>query len=134
MRPVVEQAARALLAGPVEVDDSVAVEPLAAREVQPRQTGNYLRAIAQLVALADWVTVRSQVFTIYGVLRGEGDETLEDENLDEERQARVKAADVNSRAIRFQETVDRLPTFLGKSLPVRIGDRTVGSYLDVRSD
>ncbi len=105
-----------------------------ARQVPLVANGGYVKAIAPLAALADWVTVRSQVFTIYGVLRGEGDETLEDEELDEVQQDKVKAADVNSRAIRFQETVDRLPLFVGKRVPKRIGKRTITKYTDFRND
>ena len=44
------------------------------------------------------------------------------------------AEDVDARAIRFQETVDRLPTFIGASAPVRIGERVLSRYNDLRSD
>ncbi|UCC29189.1 MAG: hypothetical protein JSU86_13415, partial [Phycisphaerales bacterium] len=74
----------------------------------------------------DWVTVRSQVFTIYGVLRGDGDESIAD--------LLTRASDVDRRAVRFQETTDRLPTFLGEPSPVCIGQRTMGKYMDVRND
>ena len=76
---------------------------------------DYIQAVALLVALGDWVTVRSHVFTVYGTLRGEGGEGDDD---------------VDARAIRFQETVDRLPTVLGAPVPTRIGDRVVEKYLD----
>lgn len=80
---------------------------------------DYVKAAALLVALGDWVTVRSDVFTVYGVLRGEPG-------------GNVQEAD--TRAIRFQETVDRLPTFLGDPSPVRVGRRVVAPYTDVRDD
>ncbi|MFQ5591562.1 MAG: hypothetical protein ACE5HE_10400, partial [Phycisphaerae bacterium] len=111
------------------------VSPLArfdSGEVEQGSVGSYLEAIAALATLADWVTVRSQVFTIYGVLRGEDDQTIE--NPDKQVQDRLRAADVDSRAIRFQETVDRLPMFLGERVPRRIGTRTVAKYSDFRDD
>jgi hypothetical protein len=80
-------------------------------------TTDYLQAAARLVALSDWVTTRGHVFTIYGQIRGVGDRSV-----------------VDSRAIRFQETVDRLPSMFDGSLPRRIGRRTVGAYNDARSD
>ena len=85
---------------------------------------DYLSAVALLVALSDWVTVRSHVFTIYGVLRGEQSALpLQSDPID-----------LDARALRFQETVDRLPTFVGAPAPVRIGERTVGRYQDIRND
>ncbi|MHC4066627.1 MAG: hypothetical protein ACYSUI_19300, partial [Planctomycetota bacterium] len=78
---------------------------------------DYLQAAAQLVALSDWVTTRGHVFTIYGQIRGVGNRNA-----------------VDARAIRFQETVDRLPSMFDNSPPQRIGQRTVGSYSDARSD
>ncbi len=87
---------------------------------------DYVKAVGLLVSLSDWVTIRSHVFTIYGTLRGGVDETIEDTEL--------RAADVDKRALRFQETVDRLPTFLGKSAPARIGERVAGPYIDTRND
>ena len=92
----------------------------------------YLDAVAKLVCLSDWVTVRSQVFTIYGTLRGEIDDTIIDKNAGEQQLMRLR--DVDSRAIRFQETVDRLPTFLGEDAPTRIGNRVLANYSDTRSD
>ena len=96
--------------------------------------GSYLRAIAVLASLSDWVTVRSQVFTIYGTIRGEMDDTIEDAKKDAEELALIKAKDVDSRALRFQETVDRLPTVLGAAGPERIGDRVLTNYIDQRND
>ncbi len=93
---------------------------------------NFVDAVAALVALGDWVTVRSQVFTVYGVLRGEEDTTIVDANP--VVQHRLRARDADSRALRFQETIDRLPTFLGEPLPRRIGDRTLTRYTDVQND
>lgn len=93
---------------------------------------NFISAAAGLIALGDWVTVRSQVFTVYGVFRGEED--IEITDGDGIQQVKLRTKDVDSRAIRFQETIDRLPTFLGEPLPVRIGDRSVAKYLDTRND
>ncbi len=90
------------------------------------ETADYVLAVAKLVALGDWVTPRSHVFTLYGTLRGEGDEEITD--------LRLRASDVDDRAIRFQETVDRLPMFLGEPSPQRIGERTVARYADVIND
>jgi hypothetical protein len=87
---------------------------------------DYVSAIALLVALGDWVTVRSHVFTVYGVVRGQGDPSIVDDF--------ARAADVDRRAIRFQETVDRLPIFRGDRGPARVGERIVGPYTDVRND
>jgi hypothetical protein len=96
---------------------------------------NYVDAVATLVALGDWVTVRSQVFTVYGVLRGEEDPTITDPDPSTPpTQAELRARDVDSRALRFQETIDRLPTFLGEPVPSRIGDRSLTRYTDVRND
>lgn len=76
---------------------------------------DYTVAVGLLVALGDWVTTRSDVFTVYGTVRGAG---------------RKEAVD--QRAIRFQETVDRLPTVLNpQSLPKFVGRRIVGSYAQV---
>jgi len=84
---------------------------------------DYLTAVAVLVALNDWVTVRSDVFTVYGLLRGRPlDPTIVDS---------VRDAELDNRAIRFQETIDRLPTLLGQPEPVRIGERVMGRYKDV---
>ena len=95
-------------------------------------TENFVNAVAALYALGDWVTVRSQVFTVYGVLRGEEDLAITDPDLT--TQAKKRARDVDSRAIRFQETIDRLPTVLGEPVPSRIGARTISPYTDVRGD
>ncbi|MCP4249630.1 MAG: lamin tail domain-containing protein [bacterium] len=78
---------------------------------------DYLQAAAQLVALSDWVTTRGHVFTVYGHIRGVG-----------ERET------VDRRSIRFQETVDRLPSMFDGQPPQRIGRRIVGPYSDARSD
>jgi hypothetical protein len=87
---------------------------------------DYVSAIAVLASLGDWMTVRSQVFTVYGVIRGEGDPEIGD--------PLEQARDVDSRALRFQETVDRLPTFFGEPVPVRIGERVIRRYSDVGND
>ena len=98
-------------------------------------TENFVDAVAALVALGDWVTVRSQVFTVYGVLRGEDDQTVIDPDpIAPPTRAELRARDVDSRALRFQETIDRLPTFLGAPVPSRIGDRTLARYTDAHND
>ncbi len=103
-------------------------------------TQNFVDAVAALVALGDWVTVRSQVFTVYGVLRGEDDPTLVDPTplsdpvQEQQRMQQLRAQDVDSRALRFQETIDRLPTFLGEPVPSRIGERTLTRYTDAHND
>jgi hypothetical protein len=98
-------------------------------------TENFVDAVAALVALGDWVAVRSQVFTVYGVLRGEEDQTIIDPDPSAPpTQAELRARDVDSRALRFQETIDRLPTFLGEPMPSRIGDRTLTRYTDAHND
>jgi hypothetical protein len=51
---------------------------------------NYLFAVAPLVALGDWVTVKGHTFTAYGVVRGHG---MKDE--------------VDKKAVRFEMTFDR---------------------------
>ena len=96
--------------------------------------GSYLRAIAVLASMNDWVTVRSQVFTIYGTIRGDMDDTIEDENKDPDELELIRAKDVDSRALRFQETVDRLPTFIGAAAPERIGNCVLTNYVDLRND
>ncbi|MCH7591464.1 MAG: hypothetical protein IH989_01615, partial [Planctomycetes bacterium] len=95
---------------------------------------DYVKAVALLVSLGDWVTVRSHVFTTYGTLRGEPDfDRFPDDTTTDEDEV-DRADDVDKRAVRFQETVDRLPTLLGASKPARIGQRYVGPYIDVRND
>jgi len=96
---------------------------------------DYVSAVSVLAALGDWVTVRSHVFTVYGVVRGEPDEAMTAlANEDEDALARRREEDVDARALRFQETVDRLPTFLGERLPARVGERVLARYKDTVSD
>ncbi|MEE9294575.1 MAG: hypothetical protein V3W34_06410 [Phycisphaerae bacterium] len=78
---------------------------------------DYVKAVAVLVALGDWVTTRSHVFTVYGTLRGAGEKSS-----------------VDQKAIRFQETVDRLPCFFTNRLPRRVGPRVVGPYAQASRD
>ncbi|MBI4717458.1 MAG: hypothetical protein HY763_06615 [Planctomycetes bacterium] len=94
---------------------------------------NYLSAIAVLVALGDWVTVRSDVFTVYGVLRGEEDESIVND-VDAKQEIDMRLRDVDSRALRFQETVNRLPLLRGERAPERLGDRVLGKYTDCRGN
>ena len=95
-------------------------------------TENFVDAVAGLVALGDWVTVRSQVFTVYGVLRGDEDASILDPDPFVQQKRRTQ--DVDSRALRFQETIDRLPTFLGEPMPSRIGNQSLTRYSDVHND
>ncbi len=119
-------------ADPVYRIDSGVIDPTKPNEANTR---NFVDAVAALVALGDWVAVRSQVFTVYGVLRGEEDPTIIDPDLSTPpTQAELRARDVDSRALRFQETIDRLPTFLGQSVPSRIGDRSLSRYTDAHND
>jgi hypothetical protein len=84
---------------------------------------DYLRAISRIAALRDWVTVRSHVFTVYGVLSAEGTR-VSDYSID------PPFIGVDEKAIRFQETIDRLPCVFGEPLPARIGQRIIGPYLN----
>ncbi len=82
---------------------------------------DYLSAVAFLVALGDWVGLRSHVYTIYGSLWGE-------------QAVNVSVEELENRALRFQETVDRLDTFLGAPSPSRITRQTVARYKDIHGD
>lgn len=103
-------------------------------------TEDYVSAVASLVALSDWVTVKSHVYTVYGAIRGAPGAIEEDPDtvngslsLDQDlRQRQLNAVD--ARAIRFQETVDRLPMLLDESVPTRIGGRTLSAYTDSVTD
>ncbi|RME36244.1 MAG: hypothetical protein D6788_11990, partial [Planctomycetota bacterium] len=101
-------------------------------DAQGKPIEDYVQAVATLVALADWVTVRSDVFTVYGVLRGAEDPSIEDP--DPVKQDFLRQRDIDTRAIRFQETIDRLPAFLGEPGVMRLGERVVVPYLDVQND
>jgi len=85
---------------------------------------DFVAAVAVLVMMGDWATVRSDVYTVYGTLRGH---VREDATEGEK-------TDINRRAVRFQETLDRLPTLLGQPTPMRIGTRTVCRTIDTRDD
>ncbi len=87
---------------------------------------DFVDAAALLIALGDWVSVRSHVFTVYGQIRGADDQAITD--------PAQRLQDTDSRAIRFQETIDRLPVLQGQPRPRRIGERTVGRYTDVNND
>ncbi len=84
---------------------------------------NFIDAAAVLIALGDWVTVRSQVFTVYGQIRGEP-----------AAGSTNPVQDADSRAIRFQETIDRLPTLFGEPVPRRIGERAASKLTDIYND
>ncbi len=91
--------------------------------------GDYVSAVARVVALGDWVTTKSHVFTIYGTIRGQSAEDYTDVPA-----TRASMHTVDQKAIRFQTTVDRLPMLFGQSKPMRIGSRTISQYSDVRSE
>ena len=84
---------------------------------------DFVTAIAVLASLGDWVTVRSDVFTVYGVLRGDVDPDIGNPFLQQR--------DIDTRAVRFQETIDRLPAFMGRREVVRVGERVVAPYQDI---
>jgi hypothetical protein len=91
-----------------------------------RNNEDFVTAAAMLIALGDWMSVRSHVYTVYGHIRGVEDRTITDPAL--------RLLDTDARAIRFQETIDRLPVLDGRGRPVRIGERTVGKYTDINND
>jgi DNA uptake protein ComE-like DNA-binding protein len=95
---------------------------------------SFEHAIANIVALDDnWVTTRSHVFTIYGVIRGA--HAPLPASTDPDYDAKLRSFnEANQKAIRFQSTVDRLPMIFGSRQPVRIGSRITGGYADVRSE
>jgi len=97
---------------------------------------DYVEAVGWLVALGDWLTTRSQVFTVFGTLRGEYDPELVAALPPNPTVAswRPIAMDVDSRAVRFQETIDRLPALLGEPKLQRVGQRVTKPYLDARDD
>jgi len=92
------------------------------------QQSVYDRAVGRMVALGDWFTTRSHVFTVYGVIRGQFNDDPDPVELEKSLRA------TDQRAIRFQTTVDRLPMFFGRSQPERIGARVAGGYADVRAE
>jgi hypothetical protein len=90
---------------------------------------DYVHAVGLLVSLGDWVTTRSNVWTVYGTLRGDTQAAV-----DSGMPALQAISEINRRAIRFEETVDRLPSALKPGTPPRrIGARTVGAYNDTRA-
>lgn len=93
---------------------------------------DYLSAVAVLACLQDWATVRSDTFTVYGTLYGVHDQFLLDSNGNPDLDRQLRDAD--SRALRFQETISRIPMFEGSSVPTRVGDRVVARYIDARGD
>jgi len=101
---------------------------------------DYVQAVGLLVAMGDWATTRSNMWTIYGTLRG-GRTGLRDQLMDEDDSLSAEQATktanqaIDERAIRFEETVDRLSSVLQPSKPPRrIGQRRVGAYNDMRAD
>lgn len=84
---------------------------------------SYVPAVTRLVTLSEWLTTKSHVFTVYGVIRGQHDRG----NLNSLREA-------DGKALRFQTTVNRLPMFFGRSRPERIGTRISGGYAEVRAE
>jgi hypothetical protein len=94
---------------------------------------DFVRYASRLMAMGDWTTVRSHVFTVYGLLMGDEDQTIEVPG-DETETQKLRTRDVLSRAVRFQETLDRLPTYTGGPLPQRIGERVLVGYTDTQND
>jgi len=116
--------------------DAGAVDP----DVTPADPrGRYECAVANLVALDDWVTTRSHVFTVYGVIRG-AHWPLSDPaagNVPGEPTNAVKLSsfrEADQKAIRFQTTIDRLPMLFGADQPARIGNLVLSGYADERSE
>lgn len=115
--------------------DAGAVDP----DVTPADPrGRYECAVANLVALDDWVTTRSHVFTVYGVIRGAhwplSDPTggVSAEPTNAVKLSSFREAD--QKAIRFQTTIDRLPMLFGADQPARIGNLVLSGYADERSE
>ncbi|MCC7291804.1 MAG: hypothetical protein IT449_07065 [Phycisphaerales bacterium] len=92
---------------------------------------NYGEAVALLAAMSDWTTTRSHVFTLYGTIRGNAD--FDGGGYIDPAEA-ARLGELDKRAIRFEETLDRFPSLLGKSKPASVGQRVVGSYSDAYSD
>jgi hypothetical protein len=113
------------------VDNSGMVPPwtfwMDAGELSKGVGGDYVRAVARMVALGDWVTTKSNVFTIYGTIRGSFVAATDPKVTNASLNA------VNQRAIRFQTTIDRTPVLLGGD-PQYIGARITGNYADVRNE
>lgn len=86
---------------------------------------DYLSAVALLVALGDWATVRSDVYTVYGTIWGQ---PYDDGNPNTNDDAALM-----ERALRFQQTTDRNPAFLGQS-PAQLGERMMTKYTNVNTD
>src|SRR5262249_45721913 len=72
--------------------DAGNIDPTGAPPTPPAPANDYVSAIATLVALGDWVTVRSDVFTVYGVLRGEDDTDITDTNFAKQQLLRSQDA------------------------------------------
>jgi len=90
---------------------------------------DYVQAVARLVLLGDWVTTRSHVFTIYGTIQGPVRTGGTPAELAQSQ------AEARAKAIRFEDTVDRLPCFFDpKAAPQRMCQRTVGNYVEARAD
>ncbi len=92
---------------------------------------NYGEAVALLAAMSDWGTTRSHVFTVYGTIRGNAD--FDGGGYIDPTEA-ARLGELDKRAIRFEETLDRFPALLGKSKPASVGQRVIGSYSDAYSD
>jgi hypothetical protein len=126
------------LAANTRFDSGAVDDPAEVALTDPR--ARYEFAIAKLVALDDnWVTTKSHVFTIYGVIRGahypltDPTEGPDPNNVDgKTKLASFREAD--QKAIRFQSTVDRLPMLFGERHPVRIGSRMMGGLVDERAE
>ncbi len=97
----------------------------------------YITAVSRMVALSEWVTTKSHVFTVYGTIRGQYADVGNDGNLSsvtsEADAEKASQREVDQRAIYFQTTVDRLPAVFPGGRPERVGSRYIGAYSDVRS-
>lgn len=100
----------------------------------PYPAASFEHAIANIVALDDnWVTTKSHVFTVYGVIRG-SHHPLPDSS-DAQYAAKLRSfRDADQNAIRFQSTLDRLPMLFGARQPERIGSRIMGGLVDERTE
>jgi hypothetical protein len=98
-------------------------------------TEDYFKAIGLLVGLEDWVTVRSHVYTIYGVIQGATMDPVPAGSGQAYEDYKNSVLEAESKAIRFQETVNRLPCFFDRhAAPERIGALYIGRYRDSRGE
>lgn len=122
-------------------DAEATMAPLdATMSYTPFPAASFEHAVANLVALDDnWLTTKSHVFTVYGVVRGahypltDPREPADANGVDGETKLK-SFREADQKAIRFQSTVDRLPMFFGAREPARVGSRVLGALVDERSE